>query len=54
MSEYFAGRKEAPVIKGVGIPDSFIPQDTQKAQRASCGMDEESLFILLEELLKNM
>ena len=54
VSEYFAGRKEAPVIKGVGIPDSFIPQDTQKAQRASCGMDEESLFILLEELLKNM
>ena len=54
VSEYFAGSSDAPVIKGVGIPDSFIPQDTQKAQRASCGMDEESLYILLAELLKNM
>ena len=54
VSEYFAGRTDAPVIKGVGIPDCFIPQDTQKAQRASCGMDEESLFELLEEMLKNM
>ena len=54
VSEYFAGSSNAPVIKGVGIPDSFIPQDTQKAQRASCGMDEESLYILLAELLKNM
>lgn len=54
VSEYFAGSSDAPVIKGVGIPDSFIPQDTQKAQRASCGMDEESLYILLVELLKNM
>ncbi len=54
VSEYFAGRTEAPVIKGVGIPDCYIPQDTQKAQRASCGMDEESLFELLEGMLKNM
>ena len=54
VSEYFAGSSNAPIIKGVGIPDSFIPQDTQKAQRASCGMDEESLYILLAELLKNM
>ena len=54
VSEYFAGRTDAPVIKGVGIPDRYIPQDTQKAQRASCGMDEESLYELLEEMLKNM
>ena len=54
VSEYFAGRTEAPVIKGVGIPDCYIPQDTQKAQRASCGMDEESMFELLEGMLKNM
>jgi 1-deoxy-D-xylulose-5-phosphate synthase len=54
VSEYFAGRTDAPVIKGVGIPDSYIPQDTQKAQRAFCGMDEESLFELLEEMMKNI
>ena len=54
VSEYFSGRTDAPIVKGVGIPDCFIPQDTQKAQRASCGMDEESLFELLEEMMKNL
>jgi 1-deoxy-D-xylulose-5-phosphate synthase len=54
VSEYFAGRADAPVIKGVGIPDRYITQDTQKAQRASCGMDEESLLDLLTEMMKNL
>ena len=54
VSEYFAGRADAPVIKGVGIPDRYMPQDTQKAQRASCGMDAESLLELITEMLKNM
>ena len=54
VSEYFAGRADAPVIKGVGIPDRYMPQDTQKAQRASCGMDAESLLELVTEMLKNM
>lgn len=47
VSEYFAGRPDAPVIKGVGIPDRFISQDTQKAQRASCGLDTASLEDML-------
>lgn len=54
VSEYFAGRADAPLIKGVGIPDRYIPQDTQKAQRAACGMDEESLQDLLMEMMKNL
>jgi len=54
VSEYFAGRTDAPVIKGVGIPDRYISQDTQKAQRAACGMDEESLLDLLTEMMKNL
>ena len=54
VSEYFAGRTDAPLIKGVGIPDRYIPQDTQKAQRAACGMDEESLQDLLMEMMKNL
>ena len=54
VSEYFAGRTGAPVIKCVGIPDRYIAQDTQKAQRAACGMDEESLFELLTEMMKNL
>ena len=42
VSEYFAARPDAPIIKGVGIPDKFVVQDTQKAQREECGLDTES------------
>ncbi|MBR3405781.1 MAG: 1-deoxy-D-xylulose-5-phosphate synthase [Bacteroidales bacterium] len=54
VSEFFAGRTGAPVIKGMGIPDRFIGQDTQKAQWALCGLDEESLFELITDMLKNL
>ena len=54
VSEYFAARPEAPIIKGVGIPDKFVVQDTQKAQREECGLDTESLFDLLREMMKNV
>ena len=54
VSEYFAGRADAPVIKAVGIPDRFVVQDTQKGQWESCGLDEESLFDLLREMMKNV
>ena len=53
VSEYFAGRENAPLIEGVGIPDHFIHQDTQKAQWASCGLDADSLYDRLSGLLKN-
>ena len=52
MCEYFAGRSNAPIIKGLGIPDRFIPQDRQAAQRADCCLDTESIFDVLVELLK--
>lgn len=51
VSEYFAGRAGAPVVKGAGIPDEFITQDTQSGQRASCGLDTDSLFKLISSLL---
>ena len=54
VSEYFAGRPDAPIIKGVGIPDRFIGQDTQKGQWADCCLDEESLLDLLIEMMKNI
>ncbi|MBO4633874.1 MAG: 1-deoxy-D-xylulose-5-phosphate synthase [Bacteroidales bacterium] len=54
VSEYFAGRTDAPLIKGVGIPDRFIGQDTQNAQRAACGLDADSLYDLLVGMLKNL
>ena len=52
VSEYFAGRPGAPIIKGLGIPDRFIHQDTQAAQRAECCLDTESIFDLLREIMK--
>ena len=54
VSEYFAVRPDAPIIKGVGIPDKFVVQDTQEAQREECGLDTESLFDLLREMMKNV
>ena len=54
VSEFFAARPDAPIIKGVGIPDRFVVQDTQKAQREECGLDTESLFDLLREMMKNV
>ncbi len=54
VSEYFAGRPDAPIIKGIGIPDRFIGQDSQKGQWADCCLDEESLLDLLIEMMKNI
>ena len=54
VAEYFAGRDEAPVIKGVGIPDRFIGQDTQRGQWEDCGLDAESLYDLLVVMMKNL
>ena len=54
VSEYFAARPDAPIIKGVGIPDKFVVQDTQEAQRGQCGLDTESIFDLLREMMKNV
>ena len=52
VCEYFAGRVDAPVIKGLGIPDRFIAQDGQAAQRADCCLDTESIYGILVDMLK--
>ena len=52
VSEYFAGRPDAPIIKGIGIPDRFIGQDSQKGQWESCGLDEESILDMLIGMMK--
>ena len=54
VSEYFAGRADAPVIKAVGIPDRFIPQATREEQLQECGLDTESLFDLFIAMMKNI
>ena len=54
VSEYFAPRVNAPLIKGIGIPDQFIAQDTQAAQRAECCLDADGIYDLLVEMMKNI
>jgi len=54
VSEYFAGRADAPVIKAVGIPDRFIPQASRDQQMKECGLDTESLFDLFIAMMKNI
>ena len=53
VSEWMAGVENAPVIKGIGIPDEFIAQDTQAAQRAECGLDTETLKKVCGKYLEN-
>ena len=52
VCEWFAGKDGAPLIKGAGIPDRFIGQDTQKAQRAECGLDMDSILDLVIDMMK--
>jgi len=54
VSEYFAGKPNAPIIKGVGIPDRFLPQATKEQQLEDCGLDTESLFDLFISMMKNL
>ena len=54
VAEYFAGCENAPIIKGIGIPDRFIGQDTQQGQWAECCLDTQSLYELLVDMMKNL
>ena len=54
VCEYFSLRSKPPRIKGLGIPDKFIQQDTQRAQLADCSLDEDSIYALLVEMMKNV
>ena len=50
VSEYVASRGLGTFVKGLGVPDRFMPQDSQSSQRASCGIDAEGIFTQLREL----
>ncbi len=53
VSEYFAGRPGSPLIKGAGIPDRFIANAPQSAQRAECGIDTDGILELLLQMIKS-
>ena len=53
VCEFLSERKDAPAVKGIGIPDEFIIQDAQSAQRAACGLDTASLKKVCKKYLEN-
>ena len=48
VTEYMASAGHTVRIAGLGIPDEFIVQDSQSAQRAACGIDEAGIFREIE------
>ena len=53
VAEYMAEHGHLIDIKGFGIPDMFMEQASQKAQREMCGLDEESVENFLQNFLAN-
>ena len=52
VSEYMSGTGRGIVVKAAGIPDRFIVQDTQSAERKECGLDREGILSILRELVE--
>ena len=52
VAEYMAGLDRPVPVHGIGIPDRFIAQDTQAAQRAECGLDTAGILEVLRKLVK--
>lgn len=45
-----APEKKLPIIKGLGIPDTFIEQGTVAQQLAECGIDAKGILSAIESL----
>lgn len=43
VTELLADKGVKTAVKGIGIPDRFIAQDSQAAQRAECGIDSDGI-----------
>jgi 1-deoxy-D-xylulose-5-phosphate synthase len=52
VAEYMAGLDRPVPVHGIGIPDRFIAQDTQAAQRAECGLDTAGILDVLRRVVK--
>lgn len=44
VSEYMASKEHPVHVEGVGIPDRFISQASQKQQQKECGLDVENIL----------
>ena len=52
VCEWMASSGRVFPVKGLGIPDSFIPHGRQADQRHSCGLDTGSIVTEIEKLLE--
>ena len=52
VSEYMSGTGRGILVRGAGIPDRFIVQDTQAAERKECGLDRASILAILRKLVE--
>lgn len=52
VTEYMASKGHMVRIERLGIPDRFIAQDTQKAQRKECGLDKDSILEKVRALMQ--
>lgn len=50
VSEYMSSREHPIHVEGIGIPDRFIDQASQKEQQTECGMDIENILKKLQEI----
>jgi 1-deoxy-D-xylulose-5-phosphate synthase len=53
VAEELAGRKDAPAVEGIGIPDEFIRHASKDEEWVLCGMDEKSVTKKIEIFLEN-
>ncbi len=53
VAEELAGRKDAPAVEGIGIPDEFIRHASKDEEWVLCGMDEKSVTKKIENFLEN-
>ena len=54
VTEYMGAQEDAPVVKGVGIPDRYISQGTQEALREECGLTAGTLYETFCEIFEKM
>ena len=53
VSEYVAHLGSGISVRGIGVPDKFITQESQDQQRKDCGLDAAGIYSELSGLFKN-
>ena len=50
VCEYLAAQDRKVTVRGIGIPDRFIPQAPQDEERRECGLDAAGILAQLQKL----